>query len=216
VTRRLSHLKCVGRDADHGGFVWLYQAEAAPLVFFVGWDAVPAEKQPLVLGRLHFPSNREMTLQVNSIPRALAAARYFAPHLGDQVVLQRGRVVNRCFAARDGTMDELLGLLDQNVTVIDPEQTVRELTAVLRSLPRTGDLEQRASELLEQRLNKDDVPLVEDFPLWPEEETPNFDRLSFLLQVRLVRAVEHWKGNTELTLTKLITRLTETAAAKRK
>jgi hypothetical protein len=60
---------------------------------------------------------------------------------------------------------------------------------------------------LERRLkNKEDVPLIEDFPLAPEEETPDFRHLTFTLQLRLIRAMEHWRGNTDLTLTALIMR----------
>jgi hypothetical protein len=63
---------------------------------------------------------------------------------------------------------------------------------------------------LERRLkNKEDVPLIEDFPLAPEEETPDFRHLTFTLQLRLIRAMEHWRGNTDLTLTALIMRAVE-------
>lgn len=68
-------------------------------------------------------------------------------------------------------------------------------------------MERVAAESLERRLkSKEDVPLVEDFPLAPEEETPDFRHLTFTLQLRLIRAMEHWRGNTDLTLTGLIVR----------
>lgn len=51
--------------------------------------------------------------------------------------------------------------------------------------------------------------MVEDFPLAPEEETPEFQHLATGLQFRLVRAVEHWRGNTHLTLTAIIVRTVE-------
>jgi hypothetical protein len=50
---------------------------------------------------------------------------------------------------------------------------------------------------------KEDVPLVEDFPLVPEEETPKFDHLAMTLQLRMVRAMEHWRGQPR-TLTEII------------
>lgn len=52
-----------------------------------------------------------------------------------------------------------------------------------------------------------DVPIIEDFPLAPEEETPDFRHLTFTLQLRLIRAMEHWRGNVDLTLTALIVRM---------
>jgi hypothetical protein len=51
--------------------------------------------------------------------------------------------------------------------------------------------------------------MVEDFPLAPEEETPEFQHLATGLQFRFVRAVEHWRGNTHLTLTAIIVRTVE-------
>ena len=65
--------------------------------------------------------------------------------------------------------------------------------------------QKRRSESLELRLkSKEEVPMVEDFPLAPEEETPGFQHLATGLQLRLVRAVEHWRGNTHLTLTAIV------------
>jgi len=54
--------------------------------------------------------------------------------------------------------------------------------------------------------SKEDVPLVEDFPLVPEEETPEFRELAVTLQLCGVRALEHWQGNTHLTLAAIIVR----------
>jgi hypothetical protein len=56
---------------------------------------------------------------------------------------------------------------------------------------------------------KEDVPLVEDFPLAPEEETPEFNDLSMTLQLRTVRAHEHWMGNTNVTLADVIHKLVQ-------
>ena len=51
--------------------------------------------------------------------------------------------------------------------------------------------------------------MVEDFPLAPEEETPDFEHLATGLQFRFLRALEHWRGNTHLTLTAIIVRTLE-------
>ena len=66
-------------------------------------------------------------LQTNSIARAIGAARFFAPHLGSECAAIRCRLVNRLFAAEVGRLEELMKILDQNVTVIDP----REVEAAL-------------------------------------------------------------------------------------
>jgi hypothetical protein len=45
--------------------------------------------------------------------------------------------------------------------------------------------------------------------LAPEEETPDFQHLANTLRFRFIRAVEHWRGNTNLTLTAIIMRTVE-------
>jgi hypothetical protein len=69
------------------------------------------------------------------------------------------------------------------------------------------DFNRIAGEVMERKIkNREDVPLVEDFPLAPEEETPEFRDLTITLQLRGIRALEHWNGNTHLTLAAIIMR----------
>jgi hypothetical protein len=161
-------------------------------------------------GRLRFPKSGGMTLETNSIDRAIQGARFFAPRLGPDVVAMRCRVINRCFAAHEGTSEDLMKTLDQNVTVMDPRVAEAQLDQDFKGVRSMEAFERVASERLERRLKSgEDVPLVEDFPLAPEEETPDFQHLATGLQFRLVRAVEHWRGNTHLTLTAIIVRTVE-------
>jgi hypothetical protein len=69
---------------------------------------------------------------------------------------------------------------------------------------RTPREKRLAFEAHSQKGRQTDVPLVEDFPLAPEEETPEFFHLTMTLQWRTVRAYEHWQGNTHLTLAEII------------
>ena len=72
------------------------------------------------------------------------------------------------------------------------------------------DAERAAAASLQRKLaSKEDVPMVEDFPLAPEEETPEFRDLATALGFRFVRAGEHWNGNTDLTLAAIIVRAVE-------
>jgi hypothetical protein len=210
VTERLRGLKCMVEVPPERCWQWLFHAEAASLPISAGYDAVPVERRPIVLGRVRFPKNGGMTLQTNSIDRAVAAARFFAPRLGPEVVAMRCRVVNRCFAADEGDPDRLMKTLDQNVTVIDPREAEAAFERDFKGVRTMQDAERVGAERLEQRLkSKEDVPMVEDFPLAPEEETPEFQHLATALGFRFVRAVEHWKGNTDLTLTAIIVRSVE-------
>jgi hypothetical protein len=106
--------------------------------------------------------------------------------------------------------------LDQNVTVVDPRAAETEFTGEYKDAKTMEDFERVAAQSLERRLRSgEDVPLIEDFPLAPEEETPDFRHLAFTLQLRLIRALEHWRGNTDLTLTALIVRTVKESALAR-
>lgn len=210
VTERLRKLECVVDVPEERCWQWLYHSEAASLPIAAGYDAVPPERRPIVLGRIRFPKSGGMTMQTNSIDRAIAAARFFGPRLGPEVVALRVRLINRCFAADEGQPDDLMKILDQNVTVIDPREAEAAFERDFKAVRTMDDAERAASERLKRKIeSKEDVPMVEDFPLAPEEETPEFRDLAVTLGFRFVRAFEHWKGNTDLTLTQIIVRTVE-------
>jgi hypothetical protein len=151
-----------------------------------------------------------MTLETNSIERAIAGARFFARRLGVDVVATRCRLVNRCFAADEGQPNKLMATLDRDVTVIDPREAEAALSSEFKGGRSPKNAERAMVEFLNRKIeNKEDVPLVEDFPLAPEEETPEFQHLATMLELRLIRAMEHWRGNTHLTLTSIIVRAVE-------
>jgi hypothetical protein len=207
VIRKLGVLKCMVEVPPEGCWQWLFHAEAASLKFGAGYDAVPKERRPIVLGRLRFPKNGGMTIQTNSIQRAIGAAQFFAPRLGPEVVPMRVRVVNRCFAADEGQPDELMKILDQDVTVVDPREAEALLERAFKGVRTREDAERAAAAFVERRLaSKQDIPMVEDFPLDPAAETHEFKDLTNTLMLRLVRAAEHWRGNTHLTLDAIIVR----------
>jgi len=210
VTGRLRSLKCMVEVPDERCWQWLFHGEAASLPIAAGYDAVPAERRPIVLGRIRFPKSGCMTMQTNSIDRAVAAARFFGPRLGPEVVALRCRVVNRCFVADEGQPNQLMETLDQDVAVIDPREAEAAFRHDFKGVRTMADAECAATKSLQRKLaGREDVPLVEDFPLAPEEESPEFRDLATTLGFRFVRAVERWKGNTDLTLTQVIVRTIE-------
>jgi hypothetical protein len=211
VAAKLRALSCIVEVAPERCWQWLFAAEAASLSFAGGrYDDVPKEKRPIIIGRIRFPAHGGMTFETNSIPRAIEGARFFGSRLGPEVVAIRYRVVNRCFAAEEGRPDELAKLLDRDVTVIDPRASEAAFRREFEGVRSMKDAERAAAESLDRRIkNGDDVPLVEDFPLVPEEETPDFRDLATGLQFRFVRAFEHWQGNTDLTLAAIIRRTVE-------
>jgi hypothetical protein len=207
VIKRLRKLKCMVDVPDEGLWQWIFEAEAASLRFAGGYDDVPPELRPIIIGRIRVPRSGGMTLETNSVARAIAAARFFGPRLGPDVVALRCRVVNRCFAADEGTPSELRETLDQDVTVVDPRQAEERFKREFKAVRSMEDFNRAAAASMERRIREnEDVPLVEDFPLAPEEETPDFKHLATTLDLRFVRAFEHWRGNTHLTLAAIIMR----------
>lgn len=208
VIRELRHLRCMEEAPWEHCWHWLFHAEASSIRFVGGYEDVPKERRPIILGRIRFPHSSSMTLQTNSIPRAIEGARFFGSRLGRDAVATRCRVVNRCFAAEEGQPDELQKTLDHDVTVIDPRSVEVAFRREFEDLHKMYDAQGAVTAFMERRLKgKEDVPTVEDFPLTPEEETPEFQNLTIALQSRMVRALEHWQGNTHLTLAAIIVRI---------
>lgn len=130
VTNVFAKLACMEQESGGRAWSWLYQGEAKAPTFGVPYAQVPAEAQPIVLGRFKFPDKRRMVLEVRSFPRAYEAAKFFGPVLGAEVIAERTRVINRWFQGGEveNGLDRLDRLLDANVTVIDPLKTEAEFT----------------------------------------------------------------------------------------
>jgi hypothetical protein len=214
VTNVFAKLECTEQEPGGRVWSWLYLGEAKALTFGVPYEQVPAEVQPIVLGRFKFPDRRRMVFEVRSFARAYEAAKFFGPILGKGVVAERARVINRWFNASEiaNGLDRLDRLLDANVTIIDPLKTEAELEQAMAGA-KTPREKRLAWDTYHESRRRQDVPLVEDFPLAPEEETPEFLHLTTTLQFRALRAWEHWRGNTRLTLADIIHRTVEQGIA---
>lgn len=201
VTRIFRDLHCMDEDRKGARWVWLYQDEAVRLTFGRSYNQVPTAAHPIAIGAFRFPKTGGMVLSVRSFARAIEAAKFFAPLLGPSVVLRRARVLNRWLSAAEAQRDlaALDRYLDRNVTVIDPRIGEARLIAFLE---QGGQQPMNPSP-------EPDVPEVEDFPLAPEEETADFQHLTITLQIRLLRAEEHWQGNTHVRLRDILLRCIE-------
>ncbi|MCU0663713.1 MAG: SEC-C domain-containing protein [Myxococcota bacterium] len=185
---------------------WLFDGECASLRFGErGYNDIPVDRRPIILGRVRFPSGNRMTLETNSILRAISGARFFGPLLGKEVVAMRCRVVNRLFEAGEGPMNKLMESLDQDATVIDPREAEIAIRRDFKKVRAGQDAKSAIAAFVDRIVESgEDVPTVEDFPLHSEEETSDFLNLANTLQLRFVRAFEHWRGNTHLTLSSII------------
>lgn len=222
VTRVFTALGCVSEEAGSRAWLWLYQDEARAITFDKPYEALPPDVHPIHIGRFHMPSKpkkgrrptkERLVMELRSFDRAIEAAKFFAPLFGSEVVLDRGRVINRLFEGHEaaGGPDVLDRLLDQNVVVKDPRDAERDLEQAMAGA-HTPREKRIAFERYSDEKRKKDVPLVEDFPLWPEEETPEFRDLTMVLRLRQARAFEHWNGNP-ITLADYIHRIVEEGRA---
>jgi hypothetical protein len=210
VIKKLQTLKCMVEVPHEQCWQWLFDAESKSLLFPGGYNDVPKEKRPIVLGRISFRNNGGMMLQTNSLSRAIEGAKFFGHRFGPKVVAIRVRLVNRCFAGDEGDMSVLMKTLDKDVAVIDPREAEEEFKRDFEGVRTVEDYNRAAKVNVERKLkNREDVPMVEDFPLAPEEETPDFRDLTITLRLRGIRALEHWNGNTHLTLAAIIVRMVE-------
>ena len=118
------------------------------------------------------PSGRVLLATITSEPFQPVRLYYVIPHRG--FVTKKFRGLECVVEAPDeGHPDELMKNLDRDVTVIDPR--VAEAERDFKGVRTREDAERVAAEGLQRRLrDKEDVPMVEDFPLAPEEETPEF------------------------------------------
>ena len=209
ATRIFLALRCTV-EGGPGAWLWHYENEAAELRFGRARNELPEEVHPIILGRFRFPSKNRLVLELRSADRAIEAAKFFGPMFGPAVVLQRVRIINRFFEASEVEvgLDRLDKTLDANVVQIDPAEAEAAIEAALAGA-RTQEEKQRAYFAHAEERRKIDLPLVEDFPLAPEEETPDFRDLTMTLRFRSLRAFEHWKGNTGLTLADVIHRVVE-------
>ncbi len=211
----LRALRCIGPGQEAKTLEWLHCDEAADLDFQRWAPGAKLGRSPALLGMWSLRDRRVITLTVRSVHRAILAARFFSRRLGSGVELVRARVVNRWFDAgelgSDLDLRRLDAHLDRGVVVIDPRVAEGELEDMLSRARTPEELERLCADSLERK-RKDDVPEVEDFPLAPQEETPDFRDLEMTLTLRWARAGEHWQGKTDVTLADIILRLTEQAS----
>ena len=213
VTRVFAGLRCVVEEPDARSWLWLYQDEATAITFAKPYAEIAPEMHPIHIGRFRIPEKDRLVMELRSFERAIEATKFFAPLLGPKSVLRRARVINRWFEGHEAANgpEVLDRVLDQNVVVKDPSKAEEAFERAMAGT-RTEAEKVAAFDRYAQERRKQDVPLVEDFPLNPEEETPEFRDLTMTLRLRQCRAAEHWKGNP-ITLADYIHRIVKQGVA---
>jgi hypothetical protein len=197
VRAKLKRIACVQEAPAMDCWEWLFAKEAVGLRFPGTYQDVPDAMRPIILGRIRFPRTTTMTLQTNSMARALEGARFFGARLGKLAVALRVRVINRCFSAEEGDLQNLASMLDRDVVVVDPREAELVIERMVQETPNKAEALQR---FIQGDFLGEDLPMVEDLPLYPEEEAPDFQEFGTVLALRAARAMEHWYGHTGVTV----------------
>ena len=201
---RLGTLECVGVNAETNVLTLWRSGEAKDLNFGERLLAQPSAGRLVILGMFRFPDSTSMVLEVRSIHRAITLAQILRPVLGPKAKLTRVRVINRWFEAAEGAADihTLDKCLDKNVTVIRWEETADEFEAFVGG-GATVEARRELEKEWRARRRLTDVPLVEDFPCHPEDESDDMRDLSAVLNFRFMRAARVW-GGERVTLQQVI------------
>lgn len=203
----LRKLRCISEDArDTTLTIWL--TDEAREMLGAPQPQFELLGQRVILGTFRFPGAKVMTLQVRSHERAKGIARLVRGVLGGDAPLVRARIVNRLFAAEEqtGELRELDRWLDRDVVKIEPKEDEVEIAEAKRAIEGREDKLQALEEFYAAKRHtrpRTDIPLVEDFPLWPEEETADLHDLRMFLDFRFTRALRRWKGE-DVTLREVI------------
>lgn len=218
VVRILDGIRSVGRAPGGTRWGWWHRNEAKSLDFSAFAERARPSQEPVVLATIDLPRASGMEITVRSHHRAVLAARFFGRRLGDRVRLVRVRVLNRFLVPEDVSAgpDAVDDLLDEDVVVIDPSVAETAWAEALeehraRSPGMLPDLEALSAAVAER--TGPDVPMVEDLPLHPDEESPTFSSLKLTLDLRFMRALEHFEGRTEVTLRQIILEMSARMAA---
>ena len=209
VVRILDGIRSVGRAPGGTRWGWWHRNEAKSLDFSDFAERARPSPDPVVLATIDLPRAGGLEITVRSHHRAVLAARFFGRRLGDRVRLVRLRVLNRFLVPDDVSNgpDAVDDLLDEDVVVVDPREADAawvEVLGELRGRPPGTPLDLDALSADVAARTRPDVPMVEDFPLHPDEESPTFSSLKLTLDLRFMRALAHFKGRTEVTLRQVI------------
>ena len=205
LRRLLAKLDCMDYDKDGDRWVWLYTGKARRLKFSPRHTPVPKHLQPIVLGSFYLTSSTEAHLDVRSFERATKAVVFFDKHIPRNVASVTDiAVVNKCFDFSDKPPTDIGKFFESgNVKHHCPEDLLEELL----SFKQIADLSERRSQVhsfVEDKA-REGLPEVERFPVNYYED--GIGSLESSLRMRAGVALEHWKGNTDVTMLDVIKKL---------
>lgn len=207
----LRNLKCILYDESLNDWVVHYTAEATKITLKVPPSKVPKKARPLIIATIYIDNESEMLIDVRSIERAEKMVEFINKHVSKQVAeITHAAIYNQLITVAstnpnsmmDIDYDELFN--QKNVTVIDPEEFIRESSGIATQYT---DKAERMEALLKKTEDnaKKPLPEVEKFPANYYED--GIDSFKTTCHMRQMIAVQHYLGNKDYSFYDLIQEL---------
>ena len=205
LRRRFARLDFMDYDKEGDRWVWLYTGKAKRLKFGQRHTPVPKNLQPIVLGSFFLRASKEAHFDLRSFERATKAIVFFDKHIPRNVAsVTDMAVVNKCFDFSDKPPTDIGEFFEGGkVTHNRPEDLLEELL----SFDQIADLSERRAQVhsFVEGKAREGLPEVERFPVNYYED--GIGSVESSLRMRAGVALEHWKGNKDVTMLDVIKKL---------
>ena len=205
LRRLFAKLDCMDYDKDGDRWAWFYTGKARRLKFSQRHTPVPKHLQPIVLGSFFLRASNEAHFDLRSFERATKAVVFFDKHIPRNVASVTDiAVVNRCFEVSENPPPDLGQFFESGKAKRKrPDALLEEL----RSFKEIADLSERRSQVFSfiEGRTRESLPEVERFPVNYYED--GIGSLEAALRMRAGVALEHWKGNKDVTMLDVIKKL---------
>lgn len=185
---RLKELKCFEYDPPRSRWVWLYSEETKNLKFKKCYKDIPKSLRSIVLGSITFKSEDEMILDVRSFERVIQAIIFFDKKISRSLAkIIKLRIVNKLFP-----VPKNLEEIQNHPKIFFEKNNIKKNKKSILS---------KVFSSLEILMNKPS-PEVEEIETNFYED--GIEGLEMSLNVKYIVALEHWKGNKNITQLNII------------
>ncbi|MDA1018016.1 MAG: SEC-C metal-binding domain-containing protein [Planctomycetota bacterium] len=193
-------LDCMDWDESGKRWTWLFDAETKSLEFEISYNELVRERGPVVIGEFYFSKGHGL-FDLRSTERAIHAVDFMQWHIPERVAKPTELDIANFLTPATGNVS----LKPRDVFDRQPAERVRNPLAELSQ----GELQSMSiaerhvlvSEAVEWYQGRQ-LPRIENIALRVEE--PVKPQLLAVFPLRQHLAIEHWRGNTSLTMDDLV------------
>lgn len=191
-------LKCMKYDENLDDWIIMYTDEAGKIGLQVSPKKVPKKAQPLVIASIYTESENTMLVDVRSIERAAKIIELIDKYVPKKVAEITHTAIYNKLITVNGNNQESVNDIDydeifsqMNITVIDPEKTIKESEKIAAQYK---DKEERIQAIIQKTQDdaKKPLPEVEKFPIYFYEE--GITAFATACRMRQMIAMKHYQG----------------------